>query len=294
MRVGIFGNKHQENKSETIWRVFAQLRKLHSEVWVEEDFFHYATGLLSFEPEVQGLICGNEIDIDIALSLGGDGTFLRTTALIGKRDIPIVGFNAGSLGFLADIPDDAIEQALEEIACNKFRIEERALLKLKTEESLFQGFNYALNEIAVLKRDTSSMITIHTYLNDEYLASYWADGLIVATPTGSTAYSMSVNGPIIHPSAQSLVISPIAPHSLTVRPLVIPDDYKITLDVESRSRNFRVAIDGHSEVFATGTKLILGKASHTVKVIKRENQSFYDTLRHKLMWGSDNRNGGGK
>jgi len=290
MKIGVFGNKYQENRSEQIKRVFGQLLKLEQEVWVEEDFFHHLTTQLSFEPEVQGLICDNEFDIDIALSLGGDGTFLRTAALIGKRSIPIVGFNAGSLGFLADIPDDAIEQALEEIAGKEYRIEERALLKLKTDENLFQGFNYALNEIAVLKRDTSSMILIHTYLNDEYLASYRADGLIVSTPTGSTAYSMSVNGPIIVPAAQSLVISPIAPHSLTVRPLVIPDEYKITLDVESRSRNFRVAIDGHSEVFSAGTRLSICKANHTVRVIKRKSQSFYDTLRNKLMWGSDNRN----
>lgn len=290
MKIGVFGNKYQENRSDQIIRVFNQLLHLRAEVWVEEDFFRHLKSHLMFEPQIQGLIKGNEFDIEIALSLGGDGTFLRTAALIGKRNIPIVGVNAGSLGFLADIADDAIELALEEIVAGNFRIEERALLKLKTEENVFHGFNYALNEIAVLKRDTSSMILVHAYLNDEYLASYRADGLIVATPTGSTAYSMSVNGPIIVPTAQSLVLSPIAPHSLTVRPLVIPDDYKITLDVESRSGHFRVAIDGHSEVFPTGTRLTVCKADHTIKVIKREQQSFYETMRNKLMWGSDNRN----
>ncbi len=290
MKIGIFGNKYQENRSEQIKRVFNQLFQLDAEVWVEEDFGRYLNETLSYYPDIKGYISGNDFAADIAVSLGGDGTFMRTAALIGKKGIPIVGINAGSLGFLADIPDEDIEITLEEIFCGKYRIEERSLLKLKTKENLFRGFNYALNDIAILKRDTSSMITIHTYLNDDYLASYWADGLIVATPTGSTAYSMSVNGPIIVPSAQSLVLSPIAPHSLTVRPLVIPDNYQITLDVESRSQNFRIAIDGRSEAFPTGTKLSISKADFTIKVIKRDKQTFYDTLRNKLMWGSDHRN----
>ncbi len=290
LRFGIFGNKYQEEGSNPVRRVFDHLNKLGAEVWIEEDFCLYLKEALSYQPKVKGIFSGENDDMDVALSLGGDGTFLRTAALIGKRNIPILGINAGNLGFLADTPDEAIEQTLDDVCRNNFRIEERSLLKLKTENNLFHGFNYALNEIAVLKRDTSSMITVHTYLNEDYLSSYWADGLIVATPTGSTAYSMSVNGPIILPQAKSLVLSPIAPHSLTVRPLVIPDDYKITLNVESRSRNFRISIDGRSEVFPTGSRLSITKADFTVKIIKREGQTFYETLRNKLMWGKDVRN----
>ncbi len=290
MKIGVFGNTYQENRINQINKVFEQLSKLNVEVWIEEDFCHYLRKKLSYYPHTSGYIVGNQFDVDIALSMGGDGTFLRTAALVGKKNIPILGINTGNLGFLADISEEDIENTLQEIINKEYRVEERSLLKLTTEENLFQGFNYALNEIAVLKRDSSSMITVHTHLNDDYLASYWADGLIVATPTGSTAYSMSVNGPIVLPQAKSIVISPIAPHSLTVRPLIIPDDFKITLDIESRSKNFRIAVDGRSETFPTGTKLSICKADFSIKIIKRHQQTFYDTLRNKLMWGSDNRN----
>ena len=290
MKIGVFGNKYQENRENQIRRVFDRLAYLGAEVWIEEDFYIYLKNELSYQPAMRGLISGSNFEAGIALSLGGDGTFLRTAALIGKKDIPIVGINAGNLGFLADIPDNDIEQTLDEINRNEFRVEERSLLKLETEEKLFQGFNCALNEVAILKRDTASMIIVHTYINNEYLTSYRADGLVIATPTGSTAYSMSINGPIMVPSSQSVVLSPIAPHSLSVRPLVIPDNCQIILDIESRSQNFRVAVDGRSEIFPTGTKLLIQKADFSIKVIKRNQQTYYDTLRNKLMWGSDNRN----
>jgi NAD+ kinase len=198
-----------------------------------------------------------------------------------------LGINTGRLGFLADVSNNELEDTLEELFKNYYKIEERTLLRLHTEERAYRGYNYALNEIAILKRDTSSMITIHTSLNNEYLASYEADGLVIATPTGSTAYSMSVNGPIIIPQSNSMVLSPVAPHSLNVRPLVIPDTYVITLGVESRSKNFLIALDGRSEVFPTGIELIISKADYTTKVIKRYNHKFYKTLRDKLMWGAD-------
>ena len=166
-------------------------------------------------------------------------------------------------------------------------VEERTLLRLYTEDRAFHGYNYALNEIAVLKRDSSSMITIHTFLNGEYLTSYQADGLVVATPTGSTAYSMSVNGPIIVPQSNSIVLSPVAPHSLNVRPLVIPDSDIITLRVESRNKYFLISLDGRSEIFPAGIELKMSKADYTTKVIKRYNHTFYQTLREKLMWGAD-------
>ena len=289
MKVGIFGSAHQVEKHSQIKRLFETLAALDSEIYIDNRFYHYLCDVLGYEPPSAGILDNDDFDLDVALSVGGDGTFLRTAARINKKEIPILGINTGRLGFLADVSGPEIEDTLEEIFKNYYRVEDRTLLRLYTEGHVFHGYNYALNEVAVLKRDTSSMITIHTFLNDEYLTSYQSDGLVIATPTGSTAYSMSVNGPIMLPQCNSIVLSPVAPHSLNVRPLVIPDTYVITLAVESRSKNFLIALDGRSEVFAAGTQLTIRKADFTTKVIKRYNHTFYQTLRDKLMWGADAR-----
>lgn len=289
MKVGIFGSAHQVEKQNQIKRLFEKLRELGAEIYVDNRFHTFITDVLDFEPVITDKILNDDFSLDIALSVGGDGTFLRTAVRVGRKNIPILGINTGRLGFLADVGTTEIEDTLDEVFKNYYKIEERTLLRLHTDEHTFHGYNYALNEIAVLKRDTSSMITIHTSLNDDYLTSYRADGLVIASPTGSTAYSMSVNGPIMLPQVKSLVLSPVAPHSLNVRPLVIPDDYVITMGVESRSKNFLVALDGRSEVFPAGTQLTIRKADFTTKVIKRYNHTFYQTLRDKLMWGADAR-----
>ena len=223
-KVGIFGSEYQADKQLVIKRLFEKLASLEAEVFVDRDFYLFLTDALNYEPPVSGILTSDEFDLDVALSLGGDGTFLRTAARVNKQDIPILGINTGRLGFLADVASNDIEDTLDELFKNYYKTEERTLLRLHTEDRVFHGYNYALNEIAILKRDTSSMITIHTSLNDEYLASYQADGLLIATPTGSTAYSMSVNGPIIIPQSKNLVLSPVAPHSLNVRPRIIPDN----------------------------------------------------------------------
>jgi len=287
MKVGVFGSEYQIEKQSVIRRLFEKLHALEAEIYIDAQFYGFLSEQLNYAPRKTGLLLDDEFDLDIALSVGGDGTFLRTAARINKQDIPILGINTGRLGFLADISSNEIENTLEEVSKNYYKIEERSLLRVQTEEKLYNGYNYALNEIAILKRDTSSMITIHTSLNDEYLASYQADGLVVATPTGSTAYSMSVDGPIIVPQSNSIVLSPVAPHSLNVRPLVIPDSTIITLSVESRSDSFLIALDGRSEVFPLNTELMICKADYTTKVIKRYNHTFYQTLREKLMWGAD-------
>ncbi|RKU71604.1 NAD kinase [Parabacteroides sp. AF17-3] len=289
MRVGIFGSKYQVEKQSQIKRLFEKLISQEAEIYVDVRFYNFLTDILNYEPPVAGLLTDDNFDLDVALSVGGDGTFLRTAARVNRQDIPILGINTGRLGFLADVGGNDIEDTLEELFKNYYKIEERTLLRLHTEERAFQGYNYALNEIAILKRDTSSMITIHTSLNDEYLASYQADGLLIATPTGSTAYSMSVNGPIIIPQSKNIVLSPVAPHSLNVRPLIIPDTYTITLGVESRNKSFLISLDGRSEVFPAGIQLTVTKADYTTKVIKRYNHTFYQTLREKLMWGADAR-----
>ncbi len=287
MKIGIFGSSYQSEKQSVIRRVFTRLHELSFEVYIEAGFAFFLKTAFDFEPQVAGLIYKGEADLDLVISMGGDGTFLRTAAWVSRQNIPIVGINTGRLGFLADIGNEDIEETLEELADQRFRIEERTLLKLETEGNPYHQYNYALNEIAVLKRDTSSMITIHTALNNEFLTDYQADGLIIATPTGSTAYSMSVNGPIIFPQDNSLVLSPVAPHSLNVRPFVIPDDFVINLEVESRNRTFLISLDGRSEIFPAGTVLRISKADFTTKVIKRYNHTFYETLRQKLMWGTD-------
>lgn len=287
MRIGIFGSEYQLEKQSIIRRVFSKLSALGAEVYVDADFSDFLRDTFGFEPAVAGILSGDEFDLEVAISMGGDGTFLRTAARVNRQNIPILGINTGRLGFLADVGSTEVEETLEEVFKHYYRVEERTLLRLGTETRAYQGYNYALNEIAVLKRDTSSMITIHTELNGEYLTSYQADGLVIATPTGSTAYSMSVNGPIILPQDNSLVLSPVAPHSLNVRPLVIPDDYEIRLNVESRNRTFLVSLDGRSEIFPSGIRLTISKANYTTKVIKRYNHTFYQTLREKLMWGAD-------
>ena len=287
MKVGIFGSQYQQEKQSIIRRVFSKLTSLEAEIYVDTLFHDYLLDAFGFEPPINGLLTGDIFDLDVAISLGGDGTFLRTAARVNRQNIPILGINTGRLGFLADVGSTDVEDTLEELFKHYYKVEERILLRLETESRAYKGYNYALNEVAVLKRDTSSMITIHTSLNGEYLTSYQADGLVIATPTGSTAYSMSVNGPIILPQDNSIVLSPVAPHSLNVRPRVIPNDFEITLGVESRNRTFLISLDGRSEIFPAGIQLKVSKADYTTKVIKRYNHTFYETLREKLMWGAD-------
>ncbi|MDR2388439.1 MAG: NAD kinase [Tannerellaceae bacterium] len=289
MKVGVFGSICRNEKQTLIKRMFEKLSDVQAEVFVDCDFYSFLTHTWGFAPVVAGLLEGDIFDLDLAFSLGGDGTFLKTASRINKQGIPILGINTGRLGFLADTGSNELDDTLDEIFKNYYRTEERTLLRLHTKERLFTGYNYALNEIAVLKRDTSSMITIHAFIGDDFLASYQADGLIVATPTGSTAYSMSVNGPILVPQSNSLVISPVAPHSLNVRPLVIPDTSVITLTIESRNEYFLVALDGRSDIFPAGALLTISKADYTTRIIKRDNHTFYKTLRDKLMWGADTR-----
>ena len=224
---------------------------------------------------------------DMVISLGGDGTFLKAASRVGSKGIPILGINTGRLGFLADISPEEMEETFNELYDHRYRIEERSVLQLTCDHPRLMREPYALNEIAVLKRDSSSMITIRASVGGMPLATYQADGLIVATPTGSTAYSLSVGGPIIAPDSKTIALTPVAPHSLNIRPFVICDDREITLDVESRSHNFLVAIDGRSESCRETTRLTIAKAAHTIKVVKRVNHRFFDTLRNKMMWGAD-------
>ncbi|MDR0541414.1 MAG: NAD kinase [Dysgonamonadaceae bacterium] len=289
MKIGIFGSQYQAGKQNAIKELFDRLQNRNAEIWVEEHFYHYLSQTFAFTPEIKGLIDSDTFLLDMAFSLGGDGTFLRTAAWAGRQPIPVLGINTGHLGFLADIGTSEINKTIEEIFRGEYRIEEKSLLQLESSGLFPFPSPYALNEIAVLKRDTASMITVSVYLNDEFLTEYLADGLLLATPTGSTAYNLSVNGPIILPQSGSFVLSPVAPHSLNMRPLVIPEDYKIRLQVESRQKNFLVSLDGRSTAFPSGSEFLIRKADFTLKVVKRLQQNFYDTLRKKLLWGTDAR-----
>ena len=290
MKIGVFGNECKADQLRVVKDLFDKLNELKADVYVQSLFYDFLMDNFDYTPEIKGNISEAEMDLDIALSVGGDGTFLRTVLQINKQNIPILGINTGRLGFLADIAGNQINETLDELLRGDYQIEERSLLQLFSEPCPLDGFNYALNEIAVMKRDTASIITIHTYLNDDYLTSYQANGLLVATPTGSTAYSMSVNGPILLPQNCNFILSPVAPHTLTVRPIVIPDDYTITLKVESRTNTFLVSLDGRWQEMPVGIFLKIRKADFKTCLVKRFNHTYYQTLREKLMWGADGRN----
>jgi probable inorganic polyphosphate/ATP-NAD kinase len=239
---------------------------------------------------VSSLIEPDELtNVDLVISMGGDGTFLKAACMVGEREIPILGINKGRLGFLADVLPSEIEDVLEHVLRRDYMIENHTVIKLEADGECVDCCPFALNDIAVLKRDTASMISIKAYVNGEFLVNYQADGLIVATPTGSTAYSLSNGGPIIVPQSGSLCITPVAPHSLNIRPIVINDTSVIELEVCSRSHNFLVAIDGRSMKLTEGTRLTIRKADYMVKLVKLKNQRYFSTLHRKLMWGADSR-----
>jgi len=289
MKFAIFGNCFQAKKSLHAENLFTILKQHGAEIYVDWEFYEFLSKDLHFTPKVSGLIGNNDFDADMVISIGGDGTFLKAASRVGKKNIPILGINTGRLGFLADVSPEEMNATFDEIHNRQYRIEDRSILQMESNLDEIQGSPFALNEIAILKRDSSSMISIHTTINGAYLTTYQADGLVISTPTGSTAYSLSVGGPIIVPHSNTIAITPVAPHSLNVRPIVIRDDWKITLDVESRSHNFLIAIDGRSESCSEGSRLTIRKADYNIKVVKRYNHVFFDTLRTKMMWGIDNR-----
>lgn len=291
MKFAIFGNTYQAKKSSHAATLFSLLKKHGAEVYVCREFYDFLVSDLKQKIHPNGLFDGDDFVADMVISIGGDGTFLKAASRVGKKGIPILGINTGRLGFLADISPEEMEEVFNEIYSGRYSVEERNVLQLICNEKNLQDYPYALNEIAVLKRDSSSMISIRTAINGAYLNTYQADGLVIATPTGSTAYSLSVGGPIMVPHANTIAITPVAPHSLNVRPIVIRDDWEITLDVESRSHNFLVAIDGRSETCGETTQLTIRRADYSIKVIKRFNHIFFDTLRSKMMWGADGRKG---
>lgn len=289
MKFAIFGNEYQAKKSASIEIILNYLDKRGAEVYVESTYYDFLTRDQHLKLNVAGVFEDYNFDVDYVISMGGDGTFLKAATRVGPKQTPIIGINMGRLGFLADVMPSEVIEALDAVYKGHYVIDNHAAIMVQTEGELIVGCPYALNDIAVLKRDNASMISIRTSVDGEYLITYQADGLIVATPTGSTAYSLSNGGPIIVPQTGSLCLTPVAPHSLNIRPIVISDDCEVTLNVESRSHNFLIAIDGRSETLIESTSVTIRKAPFPVRIVKRNGHRYFASLREKMMWGVDQR-----
>lgn len=292
MRIGLYGKEFSKDFNDSIRDMFLSFNEHETEISIHREFKKILenagiTGLKFFD--IFDNNSGLSTELDVLISLGGDGTFLETVKLVRDLQIPVLGINTGRLGFLANISRDEISDSIKLLLEGKYTTEERTLLNLITNEGPLDDFNKALNEITVHKQN-AGMISIDTQLNDEFLNSYWADGLIISTPTGSTAYSIAVGGPIVLPQSHNFIISPVSPHNLTVRPIVVPDDIVIKLKVNSRSDKYLVTLDSRSFTIDTSVELQIEKASHGILMVKFPVNNFYNTLRNKLMWGMDRRN----
>ncbi len=291
MKIAIHGRKVNQDSLPYIIQLFHILSSKQVDIYISDIFYHL------LEPDVLGLVSCKVYNsrkelpvIDYAISIGGDGTLLETVTHVGKSEIPILGVNTGRLGFLATVAQNSIQEAIELLFKQEFYLDYRALIAVDSEMAIADGLNFALNEFTVIKKDTSAMIIVHAYVDGMFLNSYWADGLIVSTPTGSTGYSLSCGGPVVAPHSSNLIITPVSPHNLTVRPLVVSDESVISLKVESRSENFLLSLDSRSYTINTSTELIIKKSDFKVKLIKFSGSNFLNTLRQKLNWGLDVRN----
>jgi NAD+ kinase len=292
MKIALYGRPFSSDCNKNITAFFHTLEENKTELYIFAPFLEFLNRDAGITPSVTGTFESHDDiphDVQLMFSMGGDGTFLKTVAIIQDSGIPIAGINTGRLGFLANIPQENITSSIPAILQGHYSIEHRTLIRLELSEGTLDGFSCALNEVSIQKK-YSSMITIHTYLDDVLLNSYWADGLIISTPTGSTAYSMSVGGPIVTPDSNNFIISPLAPHNLTIRPIVVPDNNIIKLKVDSRDSCFNLSIDSRSEIFKTNLEILIRRAEFTIKTIRTEGHTFYDNLRNKLMWGLDRRN----
>ncbi len=293
MNIAIYGKEFKDAFCPYFRNLIDLLLKHKAEISINKPFFDWLDvdfqsimGKVSFFDKSMEL----NNNIDCLLSIGGDGTFLESASYVKDLGIPIAGINSGRLGFLATISRNEIEFALTKILNKSYSTEERELIELSSNNAVFKDCNFALNELTVTKKDSGSMITIHVYVDGNFLNTYWSDGLIISTPTGSTAYSLSVGGPIVVPGSNNFIITPIAPHNLTVRPIVIPDSSEISLKIEGRSENYLVSLDRRYETLPSGVELRINKAKFKIKVLKYNSRTFFETLREKLMWGLDVRN----
>lgn len=290
MKVAIYGNSYQDDYSSQLSCFIDALINADIKVGIDSSFYNYLCRVFPAQPQVDEVIIGSDFEADMAISIGGDGTFLRTARWVGNKQIPILGINTGHLGYLADITVDEMIPAVDDLKKGLYKVESRSLIEVtSTRKEAIVDWSYALNEVAIVKQDTSSMISVEAKVDDVDLATYKGDGLIVSTPTGSTGYNLSVGGPIIEPTAPNWIISPIAAHALTMRPLVVSDQRELTITTTSRATNYRVSLDGRSVTLPVGTTIKLRKAPFMVKVVQRTKHNFGETLRNKLLWGVDKR-----
>ncbi len=292
MKIAVYGRQFGKQFVPYAERLFDRLKKNNIGLSIYGPFYDFIRNKAGLDPEIDKIFHSHQ-DIDktsnFLFSIGGDGTFLETSSIARDSGIPLVGINSGRLGFLASISKEDIDMAVDSLVSDNYFVEMRSLLELERPTGVFGDFGFALNEFTIQKKG-SAMITIQVWLNDHFLNSYWADGLIVSTPTGSTAYSLSVGGPLLTTDTRGFIISPIAPHNLTVRPIVIPDNNIIRLRIKSRNNEFLLSMDYQSEFIPASREIILKKAGFTIPLIRLKNQDFYTTLRSKLMWGADRRN----
>lgn len=291
MRVAVHGKEFNRQSAPLIIGIFERLVAANVQILVSSKFNQYlkssAFRAFSFEVYEPGT---NLTGVNYFFSIGGDGTLLESVTHVGRLDIPVLGINTGRLGFLATISHDEAEKAIEDLLKGHFTLDKRAVLQLETNADIFNSLTFALNDFTVVKKDTSSMITIHTYIDGEFLNSYWADGIIVATPTGSTGYSLSCGGPLIFPRSGNFVITPVSPHNLTVRPIVVPDSSEISFRIEGRSKRFLVSLDSRIASIDANAHLVIKKADFGVNLVQMTGQHYFKTLRQKLNWGLDIRN----
>ena len=292
MRVAIYGRKITKQTLPAFNEVFDTILSFGWSILIEEDLLGSLKQKTSVNFAFETFTAHSDLgsDVDLMISIGGDGTFLKSVDYIRASEIPIVGINTGRLGFLANVSRDHIQEALALVRDNKYVFQKRSLLTVSVDGGEDEKYFYAMNELAIHKKDSSSMINVKVSLDGNFLNTYWSDGLIISTPTGSTAYNLSCGGPIVTPGCQVHILTPIAPHNLNVRPMVIPDHMPITLNVEGRGRSYLMSIDGKSHSIKQGQEIVIKKADFMINVIKFENNNFLDTIRNKMLWGIDKRN----
>ncbi len=291
MKIAIYGRKYNDSATVYMQQLIDCLVENQVEIVIYSAFQAFLGPRVNLPKNIEVFNSYDELkEVKYLISVGGDGTLLDTVTFVRDSGIPIIGINMGRLGFLASIAKQEIKTAVESLMKGHFTIDKRSLIRVESNIPLFNGVNYGLNEVTIHKKDTSSMIIVHAYLNGEFLNSYWADGLILATPTGSTGYSLSCGGPIIFPNSENFVITPISPHNLNVRPIIISDNQVITFEVEGRSAHYLATLDSRTETLETTVQLAVRKESFELNLIRLSTENYLGTLRNKLMWGLDTRN----
>jgi NAD+ kinase len=292
MKLALFGKDIAKNYEGYLNQLIRRLDEYDAELIVYDPFYPVISRF-NENLKIQGTFKGHDDlagNTDMVLSIGGDGTLLDTVALVQDSGIPVLGINLGRLGFLSSISRDSIIPAIDKVMTGDYSLDQRTLLRLESSRSIFGEFSYALNDLTINRKDSTALVVIHVYVDDMFLNSYWADGLIVATPTGSTAYSLSSGGPIVSPGSENFVITPIAPHNLTIRPIIVSDNSEIKIKVEGRDKKFLVSLDSRTGIIDPGEELIIKKADFKFNLVQIENRDFFATIRDKLKWGLDARN----